>query len=359
MDHSYAIIMAGGAGTRLWPISRQKRPKQFQAFTHELTLLQHMVKLTSQVIAPENILVMATPEFADIIRQQLPELPTQNLLFEPARRDNGPAIAIAMLQAHLRDPEATVALLWSDHDIREPEVFAKTLETCLAASKQSPSSLVMMGAKPTHPDTGLGYIQIGKEIANYNDIPVFKVKAFAEKPDLVTATRYVSSWEYLWNVGSKIMKASEYLTAFRQIHPELESTLDTITEACKEMDQDKIRAHYDEFPKLSDEYLFTNHIKDLLVVPADIGWSDVGNWKTLFDVLKDRYSEQLVIKGEVISLDSKNSLIFAKDRPIAVVGINNLVVVDDGDVILVMNKDKASRIKELTQQLENNKPELL
>jgi mannose-1-phosphate guanylyltransferase len=359
MDHTYAIIMAGGAGTRLWPISRKNRPKQFQAFTHELTMLQHMVTLTKQVITIDRIFIMATPEFADIIRTQLPELPSENLLFEPSRRDNGPAITLGMIQVHRRDPKAIVALLWSDHDIREKEVFADTIRAAFQAAKEHPLSLVTVGAKPTSPDPSLGYIQVGTEINNYNGVPVFVVKRFVEKPSPEDAVKFVSSWEYLWNVGYKIMSTTEYLAKFTEVHLELSLTISELTVACNDLDERKITALYEQFPKLSIEYLLTPHLTDLIVVPADIGWSDIGNWATLHNVLKDRYQEQVVTRGEVISHNSKNSLVFTHDRPIAIIGVEDLIVVDDGDVILVMKKDAAGEIKKFIQKLETTNPELL
>ncbi len=359
MEHSYAVIMAGGVGTRLWPISRKNRPKQFQAFTHELTLLQHMVKLVRDVLPVERIFIMATPEFASLIYSQVPEIPENNLLYEPSRRDNGPSTTLAMLQVCQRDPEATVAILWSDHDVQEPEAFATMLRASFQASQNHRDSLVVVGAKPTSADAGLGYIQVGTEVAKYEGVPVFQVKQFIEKPEQKDANRYAASWEYLWNVGYKIIGTQKYLDIFRAAHPELTQTLDDLKAALEGRDMDKIRATYDQFPALSIEYLFTPHVKDLIVVPADIGWSDVGNWKTLHNVLKEKFPNQLVTRGPVLSRDSSNSLVFAKDRQVVLLGVKDLVVVDEGDVLLVMTKDAAGSIKELTQQLESSNPELL
>jgi mannose-1-phosphate guanylyltransferase len=359
LPHSYAVIIAGGSGTRLWPLSRKARPKQFQALAREATMLQHIFELANTTVPAERILVMATPEFADLIRQQIPQLPAENLLFEPMRRDNGPAIALAMLQVHLRDPQATVALLWSDQNIENPEAFAKILGAGYQVIANHPRSMLMLGAKPTHPETGFGYIQMGQELESYDEVPLFKVKRFAEKPDLATATRYVASWEYLWNSGLKFMAASQYVAKFREFHPELHSVLDRIIASIETQNLEGIEEAYADFPKLSDEYLFTQHMTDLLVIPADVGWSDIGNWATLHDILKSRSGEALVSRGPVISLDSTNTLVFAKDRPIAICGLKDIVIVDDGDAILVMHKNCASRIKELNQLIEASNPELL
>ncbi|MBU6389227.1 hypothetical protein KGQ71_01795 [Patescibacteria group bacterium] len=351
--------MAGGAGTRLWPISRQKRPKQFQAFVNEETLLQHMVELCKPVVPLNRIYIMATPEFRSVILEQLPELPDGNILYEPARRDNGPAITLGMAQIHQKDPEAIVAILWSDHVINEPKTFADTVRAAFTASAHHPKSLITIGVNPAHPDTGLGYIQMGEEVQKYDGVPVFKVHKFIEKPDLETATKFVSSWQYLWNVGYKIMSTKEYLAIFKAVQPDLKKTVEELEVACHKNDTETIAKLYENFPKLSIEYLFTPFVKDLLVVPGDLGWSDIGSWNILHDILKKRDGEHVITRGEVISIDSNNSLIYAKDRPIAVVGVNNLIVVDEGDTLLVMSRDAAQSIKTVIKALEDNHQELL
>lgn len=358
-SHQYVLIMAGGAGTRLWPISRSKRPKQFQAFTSEESLLQHMVQLCSSVIPMERTFIMATPEFAEVIKEQVPALPAENLLYEPARRDNGPAIFLGMEHIRNLDPKAQVAILWSDHLIQEPQAFEEALKACYQACTEFPDSLIVVGANPTHPDTGLGYIHMGKEVAQYGESSVFKVRQFIEKPDEATAIRFAKSWEYLWNVGYKVMGVQTFVDTLIGVRPDIAELLQKIQKAVANDDRKLIDELYEELPKESIEYLFTQHLEDILVVPADIGWSDVGNWNTLHDILKKQETAHFVSRGQVISIDSMNCLVMAKDRPIACVGIEDLIIVDDGDVLLVMAKDKAQDIKKLTKQLESIKEELL
>jgi mannose-1-phosphate guanylyltransferase len=355
-NHNYVLIIAGGAGTRLWPVSRKDRPKQFQAFINEQTLLQNCVALTEQVVPLEQTFIMATEEFRSIILEQLPGLPEENILFEPARRDNGPATTLAMMQIHKRDPEAIVAILWSDHSILLPEVFAQVLATCFTAALAHPESLVSVAANPTKPDTGLGYIQIGKEVARYNEVPVFAVKRFVEKPDLETATKFVASWDYLWNVGYNVFSTKQFLLELNKAQPELRSVLADLQQA---KSPTEIAKTYDQMPRLSIDILLIQKLSSQLVVPADFGWSDVGNWNTLHDVLKNRFNHNNAIRGQVLQHNTKNCLIFAKDRPIATVGLEDLIIVDDGDVILVMHKDHAQDIKQLTQRMEDDTPEYL
>jgi len=355
-EHSYVLIIAGGAGTRLWPISRQSRPKQFQSFTNERTLFQNMAELALQVVPIERVFVMATPEFSPLILEQIPDLPNENLLFEPGRRDTGPAAALAMLQINQRDPDAAVAMLWSDHVIQDKEKFAEVLSTCFQTVGDHPEALVSVGASPTEPDTGLGYIQMGDAVQRYGDITVFKVRKFVEKPDLATAKKFLTSWEYLWNVGYNVMRTNTFLQELRKVQPELEPVLDELSAAST---PDQIATAYEKMPRISLDYLLVQKLDTQMVIPADMGWSDIGNWNTLHEVLKSEAKDGLVTRGEVISIESDNSLVFAKDRPIALVGVHDLVIVDDGDVLMVMHKSSAQSIKQLITTLEERKKNLL
>ena len=357
--HQYALIMAGGAGTRLWPLSRKSRPKQFQAFTDEQTLLQHMVSLALTVVPLERILIMATEEFSETIRGQVTELPTENLLFEPARRDNGPAFLLGALELQLRDPQAVMAVLWSDHLIQNPEGFTSMLAGAFAAAEARPESLVTVGANPTSPDPTLGYIQMGREAGEFKGTSVFTVRRFIEKPDTRTAERFVASWDYLWNVGYKIMCVAGFLNSLNAVRPDLEQQTEELRKAVSSADHSAVAAAYEALTKESIEYMYTQHVKELLVVPADLGWSDLGNWNVLHEVLSTDTDQSMALRGEVVSISSSNCLAFAKDRPIALVGVRNLIVVDDGDCILVMHKEATNEIKAVGLALEPIHPELL
>ena len=357
--HHYALIMAGGAGTRLWPLSRKKRPKQFQSYTDDQTLLQHMVTLAQTVVPLEKILIMATEEFSETIRAQVAGLPVENLLFEPVRRDVGPAFSLGALQLEYRDPEAVMAVLWSDHLITNPEGFTSMLIGAFAAAEARPETLVTVGANPTSPDPTLGYIQMGREAGVYAETTVFTARRFVEKPDVKTAERFVASWDYLWNVGYKILGVRGFLKSLVNVRPDLNEQTALLRSAVEEQNHVKIASIYESFPKESIEYLYTQHLKELLVVPADLGWSDLGNWNVLHDVLSTDSDQDMALRGEVVSVSSSSCLAFAKDRPIALVGVHNLIVVDDGDCILVMHKDATGEIKAVGQALEPIHPELL
>jgi mannose-1-phosphate guanylyltransferase len=245
-------------------------------------------------------------------------------------------------------------MLWSDHVIQDREKFADVLDACFQSVEDHPDALVSVGANPTEPDTGLGYIRMGETAHRYGDITVFKVRQFVEKPDLATAKKFLASWEYLWNVGYNVIRAEYFLSELRRVQPDLIPVLDRLTVATT---PEAIAEAYEDLPRISLDYLLVQKLQTQLVIPADIGWSDIGNWNTLHEVLKG--DDDMVVRGEVVQVDSSNTLVFAKDRPIALVGVKNLIIVDDGDALLVMAKDSAQSLKHLITDLEERNQSLL
>jgi mannose-1-phosphate guanylyltransferase len=342
-------------------MSRNSLPKQFQYILGEQTPFQHMLKLLQQVIPLENIMVMAVPEFRHLILEQVPGFPEENILFEPARRDTGPAVLLGMLQIEARDPNALVATVWSDHLVLDETMFANVLRAGFATAEANPEQYVTVGAKPTKADTSLGYIQMGSTQAEYSSIEVRKVKRFVEKPDQATANQFFQSTSYLWNVGYNVTYAHTFRKQFIACNPDLSDATHALQTACQQEDATAITATYEVFPKKSIDYLLVEKIQDIAVVPADMGWSDIGTWNTLHQMMSNKTGNDLVSQGPVTSKGSRNSLAFAKDTPIILVGVTDTIVVDTGDAILVMsNQAPASELKSIIQDsVSQTNPELL
>jgi mannose-1-phosphate guanylyltransferase len=321
-----------------------------------------MVRFVQQTIPLERIFVMAVANFGSVILEQVPNLPPENILIEPAQRDTGPALIFGLAQVHAHDPEACVASFWADHLILDITAFSETLAAAFTAVEAQPSRLVIMGATPTKPDTTLGYIHKGEAEGD-----LYRVKSFVEKPDSSTAAAYLQSGDYLWNVGYSIVQTGVFMEEVVRLNPEhaqVITNLYTTLAAHYEYPEEKLKAlaHlYEQLPKTSIEYLYTQKVKDIFVIPTDMGWSDIGTWTTLHKMMIGDSTKRLVTQGEVHSINTENSLVFAKDRPITLVGVKDLIVVDTGDTILVMHHDApANDLKKLVQDtLTNTNPELL
>jgi len=351
-DHFYAVIMAGGSGSRLWPLSRSAKPKQFQTLVGEETLVQGMYKQVAAVLKASQIFVMAAPQFEPLVRQQLPDLPADNFLYEPSPKDNGPAFILAAAEIKAKDPEAVIGVFWSDHIIRQAEEFGRVISTAFQAAAEHPQAVVGVGVKPTFPDTGLGYIKMGKGVGWYSGTPVFEVDQAIEKPDIKRAEKFAASWEYLWNTGYKFFKAETITEAFRKFYPDMADALDAIEMALGTPEEKTaIDEAWQRFPKESIDKLLIEKLENALVVPADLGWSDIGNWKTLHDVLSSD-DATVISRGQHLSEGDTNVLAYGQDKLIVTLGLSDIVVVETEDAILVAHKSRAQDIKKIVERLK-------
>lgn len=357
-EHSYAVIMAGGSGTRLWPMSRKQMPKQFQALYDSQTMLQMMYQLIREVLPPSQICVQVDKRFQDMVKTQLPELPEQNVLIEPEARDTGPAFSFATAALLQRDSDAQIAIFWSDHIIKNRAEFVKSLTMAFKAVTDFPEYIVSIGVKPTHAHTGLGYIQMKSEAKAYPEGEVFYVERFIEKPDQVTADRFVKSWEYLWNTGYSIFNAQQFLTLVEQSDPAVGKVFRQVAKLMSQPqseERDKqIAETYGTFPKISIDYLVMEKVKKLMVIPADLDWSDIGNWSTLHGMLQEVTGHHMITRGNHIGVDCEGCLVYSQDRLVATFGLKDIVVVDTGDAILVADKNSATDMKKLVKALEEH-----
>lgn len=355
---NYAVIMAGGTGTRLWPMSRSAKPKQFQKLVSDKTLIQETYNRVKKAVPESNILVSTNVSYEEEIKKQLPELPAENFIVEPAKRNTAPALAYVAAEIYRRDKDAIIATLASDHVVQNTDVFANSLKIAFQTAEKYPGSLVLIGINPTRPDTGLGYIKMGSAKGEVEGERIFAVDKFLEKPDLKTAEKYLQSWEYLWNAAYYFFSAKQLLGWFEKYVPKTYKAIVEI-DALKAKGgngatQAKIKQDFQKIEDEQFEFAVMEKLdpKNILVIPADLGWSDIGNWGTLHDVLSENYSSSNISRGYHIDIDSENCLVYGGEKMIATVGLENVVVIDTPDAILIADKSKSQDVKKLLEKFK-------
>lgn len=346
MDHFYVLIMAGGGGTRLWPLSRRARPKQMLPLTEERTLFQVTVERLKGLIRPERIFVVTSGEMAEPLQRSTPALPKTNFLLEPFGRDSGPAAGLGLFRIVRQDPQAVVAILSADHHIANEERFLSALRSAAEYAQQG--YIVTLGISPSYPATGFGYIQRGERIGTSNGFEVFKAKRFTEKPDEATATAFVSSGMYSWNAGIFIMRASQGIAEFQRQQPGMYAILKQIDEHPAQ-----INALWEKIDKRSIDFAIMEGAQNMVVIPVDIGWSDVGTWATLFEILArdENDNAQRGANEEHIQIDTHHTLIVS-DRMVVTLGVSDLVIVDTDDVLMICHRDRAQDVREVVKHLK-------
>ncbi|MEN6372177.1 MAG: mannose-1-phosphate guanylyltransferase [Armatimonadota bacterium] len=347
----YAVIMAGGSGTRLWPRSRKSRPKQFHSLTSERSLLQETVARLEPTIDAEHVYVIANKSHVAPIREQLDWVPAENIIGEPVARNTAPAIGIMAAILAEKDPNATMLVLPADHYIEKADDFRQLLE--LAESTVSEDDVLLtLGIKPTYPETGFGYIELAKEYREVGEDKIFWVKSFKEKPDLDTAQRYVASWKYVWNSGMFVWKVSSILDRFKKHAPDIYEGMERFREVLgTPKEQEELAKIFKSLPNISVDYAILEKSEKVLVIPADIGWSDIGSWKAVYDLLSFD-GQTNVVSGKHVGLDTYNCLIQGGNRLIATVGLDNMIVVDTDDVVLIMPKGRSQDVKKILEKLQ-------
>jgi mannose-1-phosphate guanylyltransferase len=358
MEHTYAVIMAGGSGTRLWPVSRKDHPKHTLPLLGEQTLFQTTVDRLSGLLPVERILVVTATDHAAELRQQAPQLPPDNFLLEPEPRGTASVVGLAAVALSRRDPEAVMAVLPSDHFIQNRDLFHLVLRVAVGVARQD--YLVTLGITPTFPATGYGYIQRGDLLPEQFAYPVYRVLQFKEKPKEAAALEMLRRGDHSWNSGMFIWRADAILKEFARQMPDLKTALDRVGAAWKDADK-RAAVIGSEWPRLETktiDYGVMEHAERVAVLPASgLGWSDVGNWDSLFDVLLPDESGNIVFGGKHKAVDTYGSLVYGNgdDRLIVTIGVDELIIVDSGDVLLVCRKDQAQKVREIVERLKKEK----
>lgn len=348
-QHRYAVIVAGGSGTRLWPVSRKELPKQVQKLISDKTLIEETVERLAGLLSYDHIFVSTTENYASKIRDILPEVPAENIIVEPVARGTTAAFALFSETIRRRDPEAVVLSVASDHAVSEVDLFHSSLLDAYAFVESHPNHISLIGIEPTRPDTGLGYIKIDQQIQD--DPVIYSVEKFIEKPSLNVATTYLKTKEYFWNAAYYCFRASTLVQAYEEADSE-------ITKWTAEFIKTNDVADFEKVPVKAHEIEIINANKfPLSLVPANFKWSDIGNWGALHDLLAELENEDKVItkyKEQHIDIGSSNSMVVSENdhKLVATVGLSNTVVVDTPDVLLILNKDHTQDIKQVLEMIK-------
>jgi len=341
----FAVVMAGGTGTRFWPRSRRRMPKQLLRITGSRTLLQDTVNRLRGLVPPAQILVVTHRDHAAEVRPQLPQLPTKNILVEPIGRNTAPCLALAALTIAERAPRATLVSLAADHVIRDPARFRATLAEAFAWAARSGAS-VTFGIVPTVPETGYGYIRVGEPLGGR----AYRVRAFVEKPPLADARRFVASGEYLWNSGMFAWRVDALLALMDEHLPALGAALRPAMCHAGRRRTAAIARAYRRVTPISIDYGLMEKARDVVVIRAEFPWNDVGSWAALADLPRDDRA-----RAPVVAVDASRYVVFSPERLVALVGVDDVIVVDAPDALLICRRDRAQDVRRVVEELERRR----
>ncbi|WP_421773267.1 mannose-1-phosphate guanylyltransferase [Gracilimonas sp.] len=350
----YAVIMAGGSGTRFWPKSTKELPKQFLSLFGEGTMIQNTAKRIESLIPQEQVMVVTNDSYVDIVKNQLPKVPDENIVGEPVAKNTAPCVAIAAEMLYKKDPEAVMVVLPADHHITDPDAFNQYLESAIAKA-ESGDHLVTIGIRPDRPETGFGYIHSDNaSIEEVKENKVHPVIAFTEKPDLPTAEKFLDSGDYFWNSGMFVWKAEVVL---KEIERHLPSMYEEVKAASPELYTDMHEAAVNDFyhacESISIDYGIMENSDSVFVVPGEFGWNDVGSWSAVYELAdKDKLGNAVQTMFATFA-GSENNLVFSNsEKMISLVGVESIAVVETDDAILVCDLNTAQGVKQIVEQLK-------
>ena len=341
-----ALIMAGGKGTRFWPLSTEEKPKQFLNLIGEETMIQMTVNRIKPIIPIERVFVCTGEMYVDLVKEQLPELPEQNIIVEPEGRNTAPCIALSAFVIKKYYKDANMIVLPSDHLISDEDEFRNVIKNADEFVKENKEAIITLGMEPTRPETGYGYIRYGKDEKEINNHKVIKVDAFVEKPNKEKAEAYIKEGNYLWNGGMFLWSADNILNQIEKYSNDTYKALKDIETVANEEIQELINNNYHKTEAISIDYAVMEKSDSIYVVPSRFGWDDVGSWEAL-----DRYREKddkgNVLVGSAKVVDSHESLVISSSHDIVVEGLRDIYVIENDGKILVGHKSNVANVKEL------------
>ncbi|MDQ6845140.1 MAG: sugar phosphate nucleotidyltransferase [Bacteroidota bacterium] len=352
--NNYVAIMAGGIGSRFWPVSRVNYPKQFLDILNQgKTLIQATYDRFAQYIPAENIYVVTSLQYKEIVAKQLPLLQPENILCEPSRKNTAPCIAYISYKLHEINPESNLICAPADHLILDDTAFRKVTLDALEFTEKH-NALVTLGIKPLAPNTGYGYIQYEQHAVTEN---IYKVKTFTEKPDIELAKDFIISGDFLWNAGIFVWRTKNIISAFEKYLPEIHEVFDGAKKALVTPDEQKvIDLIYPLCVNISIDYGILEKADNVYVIPSSFGWSDLGTWGSAYENLEKDYKENAVTGNNTILFDSTKNVVHADNNKLILLqGLDDFIIVDTEDALLVCKKDKEQHIKEYLSEIRKNK----
>jgi len=355
-----AVILAGGTGTRLWPLSRREKPKQFQKLTSDKTMFQETIERLD-FLEKKDIYIATNESFAKEVMKEAPEIPKKNIIIEPALRDTAPCIGLAATYIAKDHPDEVMAVIYADHLIKNKAKFIKNLKIAEKIAKED-DTLNIIEVKAKYPNTNLGYVKIGKMIKTVDGSDIYSFEKFTEKPDLATAKKFLESYKYLWNTGLYVWKVSTILDQYKYHQSKMYYNLMKIQLTIgTEKEKKVLKNHYSKCDKISIDYAIMEKVEKskVRIIPADFGWNDIGTWESLHDELT-KSSKENIKKGENLLIDVEGSLVYGpKDKLIATIGLKDVIVVDTKDALLICKKNKSQDVKKIVEKLKENKKDNL
>ena len=354
--HHYVVIMAGGIGTRFWPMSRTNFPKQFLDILNiGKTLIQTTFDRFKSFIPLENIYVVTSDEYVNIVKKQLPTLPLQNILAEPSRKNTAPCIAYISFKLNQLDPHALLVVAPADHMISDNIAFTKVCFEALSFVKKH-NAFITLGINPTYPNTGYGYIQYEQHSVSDN---VYKVKTFTEKPNLELAKTFIASGEFLWNAGIFVWQVKNIIIAFEKYLPEVYDLFNSQKEKFNTSEEEAaLQEIYPFSTNISIDFGIMEKADNVYVIPSSFGWSDIGTWNSAYEHLSKDHNANAISSHNVMLMDASNCIVHAPESKLVVLqGLKDYIVVDTGDVLLVCKKEKEQEIKEFVGDVKRQKGE--
>lgn len=348
--NNHLVIMAGGVGSRFWPMSTAEKPKQFiDVLGVGRSLLQLTFDRFRGICQPENIWVVTNKRYAALVKEQLPDIPERNILCEPCRRNTAPCIAYVSWRIKATDAHANIVVSPSDHIVMNITEFRRVVKQCLSFTGES-DSILTLGMKPTHPETGYGYIQADLSYSSARNKEIFRVDSFREKPDLETAEQYIKNKSYFWNAGIFIWNVKTIVNAFRVYQPSMSKIFESLDEVYgTEKEQEMIDLRYPECENISVDYAIMEKAEEIFVCPSDFGWSDLGTWGSLLQQTKhDLFGNSLI--GDNISIyDTKNCIIHTtEEKKVVVQGLDGYIVAEKDNTLLICKLSEEQKIKQYT-----------